>query len=216
MTSMEPDIATLVASRLSRLRELAATDPDAAREEGWAWIVELGHRLHRHRESALAELATLFATGKPSTTLDGQTEGTQVSFTVHPVVDGFFATVTQAWMPWLGKRFDALEHRGDNTLLASARWPAKVVWPFYRMRHSPLGLSAFDFTTRVERSVLDPEHDVLHIDYGVMPGNPRVIIKSLRDELVEIVPGAHLGKMIWTGGGAIVLLAYFALRGPAR
>ena len=39
----------------------------------------------------------------------------------------------------------------------------------------------------------------------------------IRDELVEILAGAYLGKMLWRhDGDRHTLLAYFALREPAR
>jgi hypothetical protein len=212
VTTISP---TLVADRIARLRELSERDPAAAASESWAWIVELGHRLHRHRDEAKAELAELFRAGTPSETIDGPTEGILVSFAVHPLVDRALATITQAWMPWAGKRFDALQRRGDNLLAPSARWPSKLPWPRYRMVTTPLGLVAFDFTTWVEPGALDPDRDVLVIDYHGVSRNPRLIIKQIRDELVEIVPGTYLGKMLWRqGGGRHFLLAYFALRTP--
>lgn len=33
------------------------------------------------------------------------------------------------------------------------------------------------------------------IDYGPLERNPRLLIRQIRDALVEIVPGANLGKM---------------------
>jgi hypothetical protein len=119
-------------------------------------------------------------------------------------------------MPWLGKRFDAAAGRGDNVLTQSARWPAKLFWPLYRTR--PLGgdRSAFDFETRVEASEDDPAVEVLVIDYVVVDSNPGFLIKRIRDELVEIVPGANLGKVLWRhGDGSYALIGYFALRSPA-
>jgi hypothetical protein len=101
-------------------------------------------------------------------------------------------------------------------LSAGARWPAKLFWPLYRTR--PLGgdRSAFDFETRVEASEDDPSVEVLVIDYVVVESNPGFLIKRIRDELVEIVPGANLGKVLWRhGDGSYALIGYFALRSPA-
>ena len=99
-------------------------------------------------------------------------------------------------------------------LRESARWPAKLFWPLYGTR--PLGedRTAFDFETRVEPSEDDgPPVDVLVIDYVVVDSNPRFLIKRIRDELVEIVPGANLGKILWRhGDGSYALIGYFALR----
>ena len=57
---------------------------------------------------------------------------------------------------------------------------------------------------------------MLVIDYAPVDSNPALIIKSIRDELVQIVPGANLGKMLWRHGDGErhSLLAYFALRSP--
>jgi hypothetical protein len=37
---------------------------------------------------------------------------------------------------------------------------------------------------------------VLVIDYESVPENPNLLIRQIRDELVQIVPGANLGKML--------------------
>ena len=99
-------------------------------------------------------------------------------------------------MPWLGKKFDSASQTGLNTLTSSARWPAKILWPLYSTRDAELGRSAFDFNTYVEAGRLDTSIDVLVIDYEGVESNPRLLIRSIRDELVEIVPGANLGKML--------------------
>jgi hypothetical protein len=206
---------TPVEARVTRLRLLAADDPAAAQAETWAWFVEAGQRIGRHREEALAELAELFVTGRPSEGIDGPTEGRLVGFLIHPALDRTLAAITQAWMPWLGKSFDAAANRGGNLLLRSALVPSKLLWPFYKMRDAAQGLWAFDFETRVEPGAVDPETQVLVIDYAPVDENPRLLIKQIRDELVEIVPGAHLGKMLWRhGSGEHTLLAYFALKTP--
>jgi hypothetical protein len=42
---------------------------------------------------------------------------------------------------------------------------------------------------------------------------PRLVIRQIRDELVEVAAGTHLGKMLWRDrDGRHSLLAYFALR----
>ncbi len=44
--------------------------------------------------------------------------------------------------------------------------------------------------------MLDPSVDVLVIDYESVSTNPNLLIRQIRDELVQIVPGANLGKML--------------------
>ena len=185
----------------------------AAPPTTWNDILETGRAIQTDRETALARLAELFRAGTPPTGLDGPTSGALVGFVVHPTFDRAVAGLASRWLPWAGKRFDAAASCGDNLLLRSARWPSKLLWPTYPMRHAGERLAAFDFETRVERGALDPETDVLVIDYAPVDSNPRLVIKQIRDELVEVAPGTHLGKMLWRrGDGRHTLLAYFALR----
>jgi len=185
-----------VAERVATLREQAREDPQGARDEAWDWISDLGRRAVSDRAGALAELQELFVCGQPAEGIEGQTEGILVTWTMHPVSDKVIGSVTNAWMPWLGKKFFSVEKRGINTLTNSARWPAKLLWPLYSTGDSPLGRAAFDFVTYVEAGKLDPSVDVLVIDYESVSTNPRLLIRQIRDELVQIVPGANLGKML--------------------
>ncbi len=204
------------AARVMRLRELSEGDPAAARDDAWAWFVEAGKRIQTSRRAALEELGELFRTGRPSREIDGETRGTLVGFTVTPALDRTLAMLSTGWLPWAGKRFNSASSTGDNLLLRSARVPSKVMWPTYRMRDAGSRLAGFDFETRVERGALDTDRDVLVIDYKNIDSNP-FLIRKIRDELVEVVPGAHLGKMLWRHGSGErhSLLAYFALRSPA-
>ncbi len=208
----EARAATAIDRRLAHLRDLAQGDPAVAQEETWAWFVEAGRRIQKDRDAALRELNDLFRAGTPSEGIQGPTEGTLVGFGLQPAFDRLIATITTAWLPWAGKRFDSAAGRGDNFLVRSARWPAKLLWPRYETR--PLGdaRAAFEFETRVEAGKVDPDRDVLVIDYSVVDSNPRLVIRQIRDELVEIVPGANLGKILWRSGDSYSLIGYFALR----
>ncbi len=203
-----------VAERVAKLRERARQDPDGAREEAWDWIAELGKRAASDREGALADLQAMFLCGRPAEGIDGQTEGILVTWTMHPLADKLIGTVTGAWMPWLGKKFSPEQRSGINTLTNSARWPAKLLWPFYSTEPAKLGRSAFDFKTYVEAGRLDPSVDVLVIDYANEERNPRLLIRQIRDELVQIVPGANLGKMLVNvpGRSEPFPALYFALK----
>jgi hypothetical protein len=185
-----------VAARVAKLRTKAKTDPAGARDEAWAWIEELGAKARENRAEAHEELQQLFLAGQPADDISGQTEGILVTWTMQPLADKVIGTITGAWMPWLGKAFQPDEEKGINTLTDSARLPAKLLWPLYSTRDSPLGRSAFDFKTYVEAGKLDPSVDVLVIDYESVPENPILLIRQIRDELVRIVPGANLGKML--------------------
>lgn len=199
---------------MAELRRRSADDPQGGREEAWSWIAELGRRAGSDRAGALEELQQLFVSGEPADDVRGQTEGRLVAWTLGPLPDRMIGAITGVWMPWLGKAFDSQEQRGVNTLTRGARWPSKLLWPAYRMRPSALGHSAFDFRTYLEPGRLDPEVKVLVIDYASVPENPRLLIRQIRDELVRIVPGANLGKMLVNlpGRSDPVLGCYFALK----
>jgi len=182
--------------------------------DAWTRIEALSERARHDRDGAIAELEAMFRSGRPSEGIDGPTDGRLVTFAARPAFDRAVAAITALWMPWSGKRFNAGASRGDNLLARSARVPARLLWPLYGMQEADGNVVAFDFNTWVEPGAVDPDMDVLVIDYASVDDNPRVLIKSIRDELVEVEPGVHLGKMLWRhdGGERHSLLAFFALR----
>ena len=212
-TTAEKTPTADVAGRVAALRELAETDVDEAARQAWAWLEEVGGRSSGDRAGAEAELDELFALGRAPKGLDGATEGILVAPLIQPVVDKVARAITSLWMPWQGKRFDAAAGKGDNRLTGETRWIAKLLWPLYGTKEGPDGERlAFDFETRVEPGMLDPDTEVLVIDYAPVEDNPGLIIKSIRDELVEIVPGANLGKILYRRGGGYSNIGFFALR----
>jgi hypothetical protein len=201
------------AQRVAELREVSQSSPATAADAAWGWFKELGARARSDREGGMAELNELFRLGTAPTAIDGQTEGILVAPLIQPVVDKGLGLLTGAWMPWLGKRFDRAAQLGDNTLTSSTRYVGKLLWPMYAMREYGSNLAAFDFETRVEPGKNDPDTDVLVIDYHPIEKNPNFIIRQIRDELVEIVPGANLGKILWrSGDDDYTLIGFFALR----
>jgi hypothetical protein len=217
-SAIEPSVAesrSEIGTRVAELREQAASTPVEARDAAWKWFEQLGEEAGHDRDSTAAALGELFALGVPPAGIDGKTEGILVAPLIKAPVDRVLRGLTGTWMPWLGKRFDSEANQGDNVLRKSARWPVKLFWPLYGGGRS-LGedRTAFDFQTRIEPSEDDgPTVDVLVIDYVVVDSNPRFLIKRIRDELVEIVPGANLGKILWRNGdGSYALIGYFALR----
>jgi hypothetical protein len=212
-TSETTESGSAIEARLSELRELAVTDPAGAQVAVWTWIKDLGSR------KAENELGELYKLGTPPRDLDGPTEGILVTPLIQGAVDRVLGTITGAWMPWLGKAFDAEAGRGYNRLAPSARWPAKLLWPTYGTKEEPGARAAFDFETAIEPGKADPDVQVLKIDYGPIESNPRLIIRSIRDELVELVPDTYLGKILWRsdddGEERYSCIGYFALRQPA-
>jgi hypothetical protein len=202
-----------IAQRVAELRKVAQSSPATAADSAWASFKQLGEEAGVDREAAAEKLNELFRLGVPPTGIDGQTEGIFVTPLIIPPVDRVLRLITGAWMPWLGKRFDAGSQMGDNTLTGSTRLVAKLLWPLYSTKEYGSNRAAFDFETRVEPGRNDPDRDVLVIDYFPVNSNPRFIIRQIRDELVEIVPGANLGKILWRRDeDDHALIGYFALR----
>jgi hypothetical protein len=206
----KPGQQTPVAERVEELRSLAKKETYVARDTTWAWFKELGER---RDEQALDEV---FALGKAPKGLDGQTDGILVVSLIQGVLDRGMGLLSKAYLPWKGKRFDAANNRGDNLLTGFARFPAKLIWPRYETEPVPGGRAAFDFETRIEPGKHDPDTDVLVIDYAPVESNPDHLIRSIRDELVEVAGGAHLGKILYrTGEDSYRNLGFFALRPAA-
>jgi len=178
-------MATVAAGQAGRA---AAQDPGAA----WDGLRELAARAPHDRDGALAELDRRFLAGRASEGIDGELEGLVVAFAAHPALDRAAAALARRVMPWSGKRFDAAASRGENLMLGG--------------RASGLG-----FRTRVERSALHPGLDVLVLDYGAVRRNPRPV-RQVRDELVEVAPGVHLGAALVRRRGRLSLTAWWALR----
>ncbi len=155
VTTPSPAV-TSIEDRLAELRELAKTDPKTASEQTWAWFREAGDKAQADSEAADAELNALFRLGTtPAEHPDGCWDLMFVTPLVHPIVDNLTRVVTSVWMPAQGKRFRAADNTGDNALVSSARFPAKLFWPFYRMHSESDGLIAFEFKTEFSTGLID-------------------------------------------------------------
>jgi hypothetical protein len=188
-------------------------------DEAWSVLLALQELAQSDTPAAEPILNELFAAGAVPTGLDGATDGILVATTTNRALDVAVKALTSVWMPWRGKRFDAETSTGDNRMTESSRIVGKILWPVYGMRADDDGRTAFDFNTFVEHGVEDTDSDVLVIDYASVPDNPKLVIKSIRDELVEIAPGAYLGKIFFrlpalTGEPRFERIGYFALRTP--
>ncbi len=198
MPDAEDDSRTAVVDRVRELRGRAPRDPAGARGETWQWFLDLQARSGSDQKDAEAELNELYRLGVPPTDLDGPTDGILVTTTTNKVLDPAVRLITSLWMPWQGKRFDADAGTGDNRMNSNVNVASKLLWPRYRMKDAADGKLAFDFKTYVEAGKVDPDVQVMVIDYSdVEDKNPSLVIKSIRDELVEIVPGAYLGKILY-------------------
>ncbi len=114
-------------------------------------------------------------------------------------------------MPWLGKSFDPERSEGVNILIPQARRALNVVWRSYEpVRVTADAIEAFPFRTRVAPGELDPEVNVLKIDYG-FEANPDFIIRRILDELVQVEPDFYLGKILYRRKGRFHPIGFFSL-----
>ena len=118
-------------------------------------------------------------------------------------------------MPWRGKIFDRAAMTGQNRFDPSARLPMRVLWPSYR----PIALwsdgpEAFPFRTRVAPGAVDPAVQVLKIDYD-FEANPRLVIRRILDELVQVDGGTYLGRVLFRVGSRFRPIGLFSLHRPA-
>lgn len=216
--ALEPDPLQPAPADVERyvaaLKGLAADDPGPARRRAWAQLRLAGVRARTRRAEALRSLELIFRLGMPPR-VDGETRGALLTPALPAPAQSLVRAASTAWMPWLGKRFDAAGRRGDNLVAAGARLPLKLLGPSYEPE--PLGdgrLAVFGFDTRVAPGEQDRDRQVLKIDYD--RGDNPVLLRNILDELVEVVPGAYLGKMLVRRrrGGPYGLTAWFALEQP--
>ncbi|MFH5207461.1 hypothetical protein [Antrihabitans spumae] len=198
---------------VSALRTLSSADEITAQRSAWQKILELQKLAEADKVLADELLNELFRLGTPVRDLDGPTDGILVTTTTNVATDAAVKMLVNSWMPWQGKRFDAAGSTGNNRMTDSSAVVSKLIWPFYSMTESGQGKSAFDFKTYVEAGKDDPDREVLVIDYADVESNPALIIRSIRDELVEIVPGTYLGKILFRlPTGSYSKIGFFALR----
>lgn len=211
-----------VATRVSRLKDLAGLDLQVAQDAAWGWFERVGKQLPS--PAAQDELDELFTLGVPAAALDGQTDGALLGWASRDpsltlIAKALYAVSTTlitrlGILPWRGKRFDAATKKGTNSvsLLALALAP---LTPLRSVCRAGDHWEAFPMNNWVEPSRLDSGTEVLVADYASVKGN-RWPVSRISDELVEIVPGTYLGKMLWNQGDDHYLLNYFALKSPVQ
>jgi hypothetical protein len=166
----------------------------------------------RSRTRAVEELNELFTGGHPPAPLpDGFLRGRPVTSRIAPAFDATARRLASITMPWLGKKFDAPAGRGVNILTPLARKPMKLLWPSYEpVTTFADRIEAFEFTTRIDAGALDPDVQVLKIDYD-FDANPAFIIRRVLDELVQIDAGLYLGKVLYRWKGEFHSIGFFTL-----
>ena len=170
--------------------------------------------LKEDRARGLAVLNELFRSGRvPEPALDGRYAGELIALDIAPGLTQLAQALAASWLPWQGKSFDANQARGDNIFTRDSLLLARFFWPFYRgyVDDGPHTYRAFAFRTWVGPGVADPDRQVFKIDYD-LPENPRLNIRRVLDELVQVGDGFYLGKahLRWWWG-AWQMVAYFSL-----
>jgi hypothetical protein len=171
--------------------------------------------LKQDRRRGLAMLNNLFRAGTPpDPPLHGRYAGALVALDIVPGLTQLTRMIVSAWLPWQGKTFDAAQAQGDNIFTRDSLALAHLYWPLYRgyVDDSPQTYRAFAFRTYIAPGLVDPDRQVLKIDYD-LPANPRLSLRRVLDELVQIAPGFYLGKAhVHWWWGQWQLVAYFSLR----
>ena len=170
----------------------------------------------QNRRQGLAALNELFRQGKlPETALDGRYHGQLVALDIAPGLSPLFEAFTRWWLPWQGKAFNASEASGNNIFTRDALPLFTILMPSYRIRipDTPQTFRAFNFRTYTGPGKQDLDRQVLKLDYK-LPENPRLNVRRIIDELVQLEAGYYLGKAhLKTWWGRWQMVAYFSLQG---
>lgn len=208
--------------------ELAATpaDAEATRRETQRarvdaaihrQVVLAARRMGRARAEALATLNGIFALGHaPAPALDGPYQGTGITSTLWGPLDALSRVLAHLWLPWKGKRLMAATQSGDNMFPAEDLWIGRLAWPTYRdyQPYRPGLVTGFTFHTYTGPGVCDPAVSTLKLDYD-LPTNPRLLIRSVLDEVVQLSGGYYFGKayvVLPRERDRYLLAAFFTLR----
>lgn len=183
----------------------------------WDAVEQVRHAqalIKRDRKRGYAALNEIFRAGvAPDPALNGPYRGELVALDIAPGINQFVETMTALWFPWRGKFFDAAHSNGDNISTSDSLTLAHVFWPLYRgyKENGADTYRAFTFQTRIAPGFVDPDRQVLKLDYD-LADNPSLSIRRVLDELVQIQPGFYLGKAhlhwLW---GAWQLVAFLSL-----
>ncbi len=171
--------------------------------------------LQHNRRQGLAQLHELFRAGvPPQPALNGRYQGELIALDIAPGLTQLVQFITNLWLPWQGKTFSRQLACGDNIFTRDSLLLAHLYWPLYHgyLKDGPRTYRAFAFRTCLAPGLADPDRRVLKIDYD-QPGNPRLTIRRVLDELVQLEEGLYLGKAHfhwWWGKWQTV--AYFTLR----
>ena len=154
----------------------------------------------------------------PDPPLDGRTSGELIRLEIAPVVTQLFSALLARVC--LGRARPSMRHHpGATTFSLEVRcdWlgcSIRAIAGFEAMALKPT--APFAFRTYLAPGLEDADRTVLKIDYD-LPENPKLTVRRVLDELVQIGDGAYLGKAHvkwWWGRWQRV--AFFALFEPTR
>ncbi len=165
------------------------------------------------RTRVLTSLDELFRKGRiPDPPPSGFLPGRLLTTSVWGPGDAAVLRIARLYMPWLGKSFDPERSAGVNVLTRAAKAPMKTLWPSYTPeRELDDRFECFPFRTRVAPGEVDPEVDVLKIDYD-FDANPSFVIRHILDELVDIGDGTYLGKILYRTTNGFRPIGFFSLQ----
>jgi hypothetical protein len=171
-----------------------------------------------NRDQGLAALNDLFRAGTmPDLSMNGRYAGEMIALDLAPGLTPFFQWLANAWMPWLGKTFDASQQRGDNIFSKDSYPLARLFNPLYRgfISDSPKTYRGFAFRTYAAPGLFDKDRTVLKIDYNLKE-NPALTVRRVLDELVPLDDHLYLGKAHvrwwWHRAEEWQTVAFFTLR----
>lgn len=196
--------------RLASLRGLSEVSLEQSREGTWEWLRELGSSNDQEG------LSWLFSQGSAPESPDGDTDGMMVGLlSGRPDITlaGWLQSIgTRLGFGWTGKTFDPEGGTGYNRLTPRSQIPMTILCRGYSFRRVGDEIVGFDFDHRLEPSAYDPAIDVRAIIYASPEyGNPGPVDRT-RDEIVELVPGVHLGHALLQSGDEFDRVGYFACR----
>jgi hypothetical protein len=182
--------------------------------------MQAAQKLVQHdRAKGMAALNSLFRSGTvPAPSLNGRYAGELIAVDIAPGLTQLFDSLLSAWLPWLGKTFNAAQGSGDNIFTKDSYLLARFFNPLYRgfAADGPSTYRGFAFRTYIGPGVVDPDRSVLKIDYDLKE-NPAPTVRRVLDELVQIGDQLYLGKAHvrwwWRPRDGWQTVAYFTLTG---
>ncbi|MBJ7329705.1 MAG: hypothetical protein JHC95_07405 [Solirubrobacteraceae bacterium] len=206
------------ALHLAELRALAAEAPHRAHAETWRWIGELSAADARERLTALFPLG--FASSAPRGDTEGLLVGKLFNGPGARVVNFSNAVGKRIGLGWRGKTFDAESGTGYNRITRATWLPMLLLTRGHRFRRiaGSSELQGFGFDHEIGRSPYPPHPEVRAITYAKRayrnPHRSPMMVRQTRDELVELVPGVYLGRVLLDHRNAWRHVGFFAVREP--